>query len=55
MFSSEDSRVKIPCILHLVRLGYRYLKNAVGQIANITMGQSPPGESLNEAGAMLSV
>ncbi|ODU04120.1 type I restriction endonuclease [Thiobacillus sp. 65-1402] len=27
----EDSRVKIPCILHLVRLGYRYLslKNAV--------------------------
>jgi type I restriction enzyme, R subunit len=22
---SEDSRVKIPCILHLVRLGYRYL------------------------------
>jgi len=28
---SEDSRVKIPCILHLVRLGYRYLslKNAV--------------------------
>lgn len=30
MFFSEDSRVKIPCILHLVRLGYRYLslKNA---------------------------
>ena len=28
---SEDSRIKIPCILHLVRLGYRYLslKNAV--------------------------
>ncbi len=21
----EDSRVKIPCILHLMRLGYRYL------------------------------
>ena len=25
MIFSEDSRVKIPCILHLVRLGYRYL------------------------------
>ena len=31
MVFSEDSRVKIPCILHLMRLGYRYLslKNAV--------------------------
>lgn len=31
MIFSEDSRVKIPCILHLARLGYRYLslKNAV--------------------------
>lgn len=31
MIFSEDSRVKIPCILHLVRLGYQYLslKNAV--------------------------
>ncbi len=31
MIFSEDSRVKIPCILHLVRLGYCYLslKNAV--------------------------
>ena len=31
MVFSEDSRVKIPCILHLVRLGYRYvsLKDAV--------------------------
>jgi len=30
MVFSEDSRVKVPCILHLVRLGYRYLslKNA---------------------------
>ena len=25
MIFSEDSRVKIPCILHLVRLGYGYL------------------------------
>lgn len=25
MVFSEDSRVKIPCILHLVRLGFRYL------------------------------
>ena len=25
MIFSEDSRVKIPCILHLVRLGYQYL------------------------------
>lgn len=25
MIFSEDSRVKIPCFLHLVRLGYRYL------------------------------
>ncbi|MEA1923656.1 MAG: type I restriction endonuclease [Pseudomonadota bacterium] len=25
MVFSEDSRVKIPCILHLVRLGYQYL------------------------------
>lgn len=32
MVFSEDSRVKIPCILHLVRLGYQYLslKNATG-------------------------
>lgn len=31
MVFSEDSRVKIPCILHLVRLGYGYLslKNAI--------------------------
>lgn len=31
MVFSEDSRVKIPCILHLTRLGYRYLplKDAV--------------------------
>ena len=31
MVFSEDSRVKIPCILHLIRLGYGYLslKNAV--------------------------
>lgn len=31
MIFSEDSRVKIPCILHLMRLGYEYLslKNAV--------------------------
>ena len=25
MIFSEDSRVKIPCTLHLMRLGYRYL------------------------------
>lgn len=25
MVFTEDSRVKVPCILHLVRLGYRYL------------------------------
>jgi len=25
MIFSEDSRVKIPCVLHLVRLGYQYL------------------------------
>ena len=31
MIFSEDSRVKIPCNLHLVRLGFSYLslKNAV--------------------------
>lgn len=31
MIFSEDSRIKIPCILHLVPLGFRYLslKNAV--------------------------
>lgn len=31
MVFSEDSRIKIPCILHLVRLGYKYLslKDAV--------------------------
>ena len=31
MIFSEDSRVKIPCILHLMRLGYGYLslKNAI--------------------------
>jgi type I restriction enzyme R subunit len=34
MVFSEDSRVKIPCILHLMRLGYRYLslKDAVWDI-----------------------
>jgi hypothetical protein len=26
MIFSEDSRIKIPCILHLVRLGYRLEK-----------------------------
>ena len=25
MVFSEDSRVKIPCLLHLMRLGYRHL------------------------------
>ena len=38
MVFSEDSRVKIPCILHLVRLGYRYLslKDAVwDELTNI--------------------
>ena len=25
MVFSEDSRVKIPCILHLIRIGYSYL------------------------------
>lgn len=31
MVFSEDSRVKIPCILHLVRLGYpKHGKPAVG-------------------------
>ncbi|MFH0785052.1 MAG: type I restriction endonuclease [Pseudomonadota bacterium] len=38
MIFSEDSRVKIPCILHLVRLGYQYLslKNASwNQASNI--------------------
>ena len=36
MIFSEDSRVKIPCILHLMRLGYRYLslKNATWDQAN---------------------
>jgi type I restriction enzyme R subunit len=31
MIFSEDSRVKMPCILHLMRLGYGYLslKDAV--------------------------
>ena len=29
MVFSEDSRVKIPCILHLVRLGYRYPPNTL--------------------------
>lgn len=34
MVFSEDSRVKIPCILHLQRLGYCYLslKDAVWDI-----------------------
>lgn len=34
MIFSEDSRVKIPCILHLVRLGYQYLslKNATWDV-----------------------
>ena len=31
MIFSDDSRAKIPCILHLIRLRYRYhsLKNAI--------------------------
>jgi type I restriction enzyme R subunit len=34
MIFTEDSRVKIPCILHLVRLGYQYLslKNAAWDV-----------------------
>lgn len=35
MVFSEDSRVKIPCILHLVRLGYRYLSFKNASLKNI--------------------
>jgi len=41
MTFNEDSRVKIPCILHLIRLGYQYLslKNATwDQDTNIFPG-----------------
>ncbi|MDD5329375.1 MAG: hypothetical protein PHX38_05175 [Sulfuricella sp.] len=38
MVFSEDSRVKIPCILHLIRLGYSYLslKNNLRQNMQLT-------------------
>lgn len=46
MVFREDSRVKIPCILHLVLLGYRYLslKGAAWDVDTNT------GDSLNDIG-----
>lgn len=54
MKNNENARVKIPALVHLTRLGYEYLslKEYDGGIheENITMGQSPAGESYNENG-----
>ncbi len=53
MVFSEDSRVKIPCILHLVRLGYRYLslKAAVWDIDSFTrLAPSPANERPGHGG-----
>ncbi|CAM2792472.1 type I restriction endonuclease subunit R [Janthinobacterium lividum] len=53
MVFSEDSRVKIPCILHLVRLGYNYLSlkdatwdeetNIFPELFRTAIGQINPG------------
>lgn len=53
MVFSEDSRVKIPCILHLVRLGYNYLSlkdatwdeetNIFPELFRAAIGQINPG------------
>jgi type I restriction enzyme R subunit len=64
MVFSEDSRVKIPCILHLVRLGYRYLslKNAIwDEETNIfpplfrtSMARINPGLDVNDIDRLLT-
>lgn len=61
---SEDSRIKIPCILHLVRLGYRYLslKNAVWDendnifpdLFRSAIAQINPGIEVEDIGRLLA-
>ena len=64
MVFSEDSRVKIPCILHLVRLGYRYLslKDAVWDeetnifpaLFSASMAQINPGAEADDINRLLA-
>lgn len=42
MVFSEDSRVKIPCILHLMRLGYSYLVREIPRLMALRTGAQQP-------------
>ena len=63
MVFSEDSRVKIPCILHLVRLGYEYLslkENSSDEQTNIfpdifcsSLARINPGVDVDDIGRLL--
>ena len=49
---TEDTRVKIPSILHLVRLGYHYLSLKDQQWdleTNIFPGTIPPGDQQDQS------
>ncbi|RJG02120.1 type I restriction endonuclease subunit R [Noviherbaspirillum sedimenti] len=64
MVFSEDSRVKIPCILHLVRLGYRYLSlkdatwdeetNIFPEIFRKAIARINPGMESDDIGRLLA-
>lgn len=64
MVFSEDSRVKIPCILHLIRLGYRYLSlknahwdeetNIFPELFCTAMAKVNPGLETNEIDRLLA-
>lgn len=63
MVFSEDSRVKIPCILHLVRLGYRYLSlkdatrdqetNIFPELFRTAIAKISPGMEESDIGRLL--
>jgi hypothetical protein len=52
MAFNEDSRVKIPALLHLTRLGYKYLslKNAAWALPMLMNGQVSVGDVEEELG-----
>lgn len=63
MIFNEDSRVKIPCILHLVRLGYQYLSlksatwdedvNIFPDIFRAAISRINPGVALDDVNRLL--
>lgn len=64
MVFSEDSRVKIPCILHLIRLGYTYLSlkdavwdeetNIFPELFRNAVAKINPGIEVDEIGRQLA-